>query len=72
MLTVDLYMRNNGVIRVETNHVTIEGFAEDLVGIETWGESKTSISKYGDFVAIGLDFIRHKDIVHFKEVREGK
>ena len=72
MLTVDLYMRNNGVVRVETDHVTVEGFAEDLVGIETWGQTGTSMSKYGDFVCIGLDFIRYKDIVHFKEVWKEK
>ena len=72
MLIVDLYMRNNGVIRVETNHVTIEGFAEDLVSIKTYGDAKTSISKYGDFIAIGLDFIKYDDIVNFKEVWEDK
>lgn len=72
MLTVDLYMRNNSLVRVETDHVTVEGFAEDLVEIETWGKTGTSMSKYGDFVCIGLDFIRYKDIVHFKEVWEEK
>ncbi|AEQ34449.1 hypothetical protein D307_gp015 [Bacillus phage Bastille] len=72
-MKIDLYLKNNSCVVVNTRHASMDSFAEHLACSQIKGFTNyKDIEPIGDYVVIDDEYIRYDEIVHFRAHKEDK